>query len=83
MPNDIVLDRETYRSIKKMDRSRLEKTLQEVYVSGKEDSESKSIDFDELKSAIGQIKGIGVARLNEIMNVIQGYMDANEDEDIK
>lgn len=81
MSDKYTLDRETYRSIKKMDRAQLEKVLTSVYVSGKGDAESKSIDFHELKAAIGQIKGIGENRLNEIMSVIQSFMDKAESEE--
>lgn len=81
MSDKYTLDRETYRSIKRMDRAQLEKVLTSVYVSGKGDAESKSIDFHELKAAIGQIKGIGENRLNEIMSVIQGFMDKAESEE--
>lgn len=81
MEEKYTLDRETYRSIKKMDRVQLEKVLTSVYVSGKGDAESKSIDFHELKAAIGQIKGIGENRLNEIMSVIQSFMDKAESEE--
>ena len=81
MSNKYTLDRETYRSIKKMDRVQLEKVLTSVYVLGKGDAESKSIDFHELKAAIGQIKGIGENRLNEIMNVIQSFMNKAESEE--
>ena len=75
MSNKYNLARETYRAIKKMDRVQLEKILTDVYVSGKEDAESGYIDLSELKSAIGQIKGIGENRLNEIMDVIQNFVD--------
>lgn len=78
MSNKYNLDRETYRAIKKMDRVQLEKILTDVYVSGKEDAESGYIDLSELKSAIGQIKGIGENRLNEIMDVIQSFVDNAE-----
>jgi len=78
MSNKYNLDRETYRAIKKMDRVQLEKILTDVYVSGKEDAESGYIDLSELKSAIGQIKGIGENRLNEIMDVIQNFVDNAE-----
>lgn len=71
MSNKYNLDRETYRAIKKMDRVQLEKILTDVYASGKEDAESGYIDLSELKAAIGQIKGIGENRLNEIMDVIK------------
>lgn len=75
MPDEYTLDRETYRSIKKMDREQLQRLLTTVYVSGKRDEESKAVDYDELKAAIGEIKGIGENRLNEIMSVIQSFMD--------
>ena len=63
---------------KKMDRVQLEKILTDVYTSGKEDAESGYIDLSELKAAIGQIKGIGENRLNEIMDVIQNFVDNAE-----
>ena len=78
MSNKYNLDRETYRAIKKMDRVQMEKILTDVYTSGKEDAESGYIDLSELKSAIGQIKGIGENRLNEIMDVIQNFVDNAE-----
>ena len=75
MSNKYNLDRETYRAIKKMDRVQLEKILTDVYVS---DAEHGYIDLSELKAAIGQIKGIGENRLNEIMDVIQNFVDNAE-----
>lgn len=72
------LDRETYRAVKKMDRAQMEQMLTNVYVSGKNDAESSCIDFDELRTAISQIKGIGESRLNEIMDVIQSFMENTE-----
>lgn len=72
------LDRETYRAVKKMDRVQMEQMLTNVYVSGKNDAESACIDFDELRTAISQIKGIGESRLNEIMDVIQSFMENTE-----
>ena len=79
MPDEYTLDRETYRSVKKMDREQLQKLLTSIYVSGKRDEESKAVDYDELKAAIGRIKCIGEIRLNEIMNVIQSFMDKAEE----
>lgn len=78
MPDEYTLDRETYRSVKKMDREQLQRLLTTVYVSGKRDEESKAVDYDELKVAIGKIKGIGENRLNEIMSVIQSFMNKAE-----
>lgn len=78
MPEKYSLDRETYRAVKKMDRAQMEQMLTNVYVSGKNDAESACIDFDELRTAIGQIKGIGESRLNEIMDVIQSFMENTE-----
>ena len=78
MSNKYNLDRETYRAIKKMDRVQMEKILTDVYTSGKEDAEYGYIDLSELKAAIGQIKGIRENRLNEIMDVIQSFVDNAE-----
>ena len=50
MPDEYTLDRETYRSVKKMDREQLQKLLTSIYVSGKRDEESKAVDYDELKA---------------------------------
>lgn len=72
------LDRETYRAVKKMDRAQMEQMLTNVYVSGKNDAESACIDFDELRTAIGHIKGIGESRLNEIMDVIRSFIENTE-----
>ena len=58
--------------------SRLLTMVHDVYVSGKEDAEHGYIDLSELKAAIGQIKGIGENRLNEIMDVIQNFVDNAE-----
>ena len=78
MSNKYNLDRETYRAIKKMDRVQMEKILTDVYTSGKEDAEYGYIDLSELKAEIGQRKGIGENRLNEIMDVIQSFVDNAE-----
>ena len=40
---------------------------------------NSALDLYELKAAIGRIKGIGESRLNEIMNVIQSFMDKAEE----
>ena len=42
------------------------------------DAEHGYIDLSGFKAAIGQIKGIGENRLNEIMDVIQNFVDNAE-----
>jgi len=67
----MLLDRNLYKTIKKMNRDELERTLQSVYHSGFEEGQGKAIDMDELRQALGQINGIGEKRLDEIMRVIE------------
>lgn len=49
--------------------------LSNVYLNGKADAESFAVDFDELRTEIGKIKGIGETRLDEIMKVIENTMN--------
>ncbi len=43
--------------------------LEIIYAMGAEDN--KGVDLDLLRERIGQVKGIGEARLNEIMGIIE------------
>ena len=67
MAKDIILDRATYKKIKAMNKERLTDFLCDIYQSGQKDAETSAIDFDDLRTKKGAVKGIGEARLNEIM----------------
>ncbi len=74
MPEEILLDRDIYRTIKKMNKSELNSFLHNIYNTGKEDAlaeiEVKNIDIEKIRSEISEINGIGEVRLNKIMNII-------------
>lgn len=71
----IVLDRALYKQIKAMDKAKMSDFLSNVYLNGKADAENSAVDFEELRTEIGKIKGIGEARLNEIMKAIENAMN--------
>ncbi len=71
------LPRELYKKIKKMDNESLSDFLQDFYMDGKNDAYKEFQELiitEDLKERIGCIKGIGAARLDEIMNVIEAYL---------
>lgn len=69
MSDSLKLDRELYRKIKGMDKKEMSDFLERIYAMGAEDN--KSVDLELLRERIGQVKGIGEARLNEIMGIIE------------
>ena len=68
MSDSLKLDRELYRKIKGMDKNEMAGFLERIYAMGANDN---SVDVELLRERIGQVKGIGEARLNEIMNIIE------------
>lgn len=66
------MDRDLYRKIKGMDKKEMSDFLERIYAMGAEDN--KCVDLELLRERIGQIKGIGEARLNEIMRVIGEFV---------
>ncbi len=69
MADKLKMDRDLYRKIKGMNRNDMSDFLEKVYAMGAEDN--KSVDLDLLRERIGQVKGIGEVRLNEIMGIIE------------
>ena len=81
-PNDqLILDRNLYRSIKKMDRAALEGLLNNVFENGRKKGneeavanvDDSAIDLRELEKDIKAIKGVGEKRAEEIMNLIEKH----------
>ena len=70
-----LLDRNLYRQIKSMDKDTMTRTLANIYQMGKDDAmqgiDAVDIDLDKMRSEIGAVKGIGEARLNQIMEIIK------------
>lgn len=48
----------------------------QIYKNAEENCTESAIDIDELRDRIGEIKGIGENRLNEIMAVISEYVNS-------
>lgn len=76
-----VLDRNLYRSIKKMDRVALEGLLNNIFESGRKKGneeavanvDDSAIDLRELEKDIKAIKGVGEKRAEEIMSLIEKH----------
>ena len=68
MADSLKLDRDLFRRIKGMSKDEMTNFLQRIYSMGAEDN---GIDLELLRERIGQVKGIGEARLNEIMKIIE------------
>ena len=82
--NPIVLDRTTYKRIKAMDRKQMEICLTNIYNSALNDAKNGEIETaeantaevscgvtpDAIREAISGVKGIGEARLNDVMEAV-------------
>ena len=73
MPEKQIIDRDTYRAIKKMSREELQSFLMR-YADGLLEKDSKSIDLREVEKDLRQIKGIGDKRVEEIMAVFEKHL---------
>lgn len=69
-----IIDRDTYKKVKKMDRETLTKFILQ-YGDKLLEEHSKEIDLPALETELSKIKGIGGKRLEEIMTVIENFMD--------
>ena len=73
MSEQKIIDRDTYRSIKKMSREELQAFLMR-YADGLLEKNGKTINLREVEKDLRQIKGIGEKRLEEIMLVIEKHL---------
>lgn len=69
-----IIDRDTYKKIKKMDRETLTKFILQ-YGDELLGEQGKTIDLPALEVELSKIKGIGGKRLEEIMTVIEKFLD--------
>ena len=69
-----IIDRDTYKKIKKMDRETLTKFILQ-YGDELLGTQGKTIDLPALEAELSKIKGIGGKRLNEIMVVIEKFLN--------
>ena len=74
MANQEIIDRDTYKKIKKMNREELTKFILQ-YGDELLGEQGKNIDLPALEAELSKIKGIGGKRLDEIMVVIERFLD--------
>jgi len=67
---EIILDRTTYKSVKAMDRQKMEQWINNVYISGLNDASGDGVSMEELQNTIAKVEGIDENRLKAIMNAI-------------
>lgn len=68
------LDRDTYKTVKSMNREKMERFLADVYDMGKNSNKEAVVNFDELRKRIAKVKGIGEKRLEMVMLIIEDYL---------
>lgn len=74
MQDKEIIDRDTYKKIKNMNREELTKFIIK-YGDELLGSEGKTIDLPALQAELSKIKGIGDKRLEEIMIVIEKFLN--------
>ena len=74
MANREIIDRDTYKKIKKMNREELTKFILK-YGDELLGEQGKTIDLPALEAELSKIKGIGGKRLEEIMTVVEKFLD--------
>ena len=74
MSSKEIIDRDTYKKIKKMNREELTKFILQ-YGDELLGQEGKTIDLPALEAEFSKIKGIGGKRLDEIMTVIEKFLE--------
>lgn len=94
-PIEPLLDRDTYRRIKKMDRSTLEGLIQDIFEQGRKkglaeagvivdesasDDGEKTLDLRAVETEIRGIKGIGEKRAEEIMLIFEKHLGFLDEE---
>ena len=74
MGNQEIIDRDTYKKIKRMNREELTKFIIQ-YGDQLLGDQGKTNDLPALEAELSKIKGIGGKRLEEIMVVIEKFLD--------
>lgn len=72
MAEQKIIDRDTYRAIKKMSREELQAFL--VRYADELQKDSQAVDLREVEKDIKAIKGIGEKRAEEIMAIIEKHL---------
>ena len=69
------LSRALYKEFKSMKREKMQEVLTNIYLQGVQSVETASVDLDKLREELSKISGIGEKRLNEIMAVIDSFVN--------
>lgn len=81
-----LLDRNLYRTIKKMDRSTLEGLINDIFEQGRQkglkeagvmeidEADDHTLDLRELEKSIRTIPGIGAKRTEAVMQIIEQWL---------
>ena len=69
------LTRALYKEFKSMNRDKMQEVLTKIYLQGVQSVETTSVDLNKLRDEIGKINGIGEKRLDEIMAVIESFVN--------
>lgn len=81
MEEKIMIDRETYKKIKSMNRAEMNNALGNIYQIGYDDALKEGaidLDTEKLRAELSKIKGIGENRLNEIMGVFEKFISGEQ-----
>lgn len=72
--------REDYKAVKKMDRQQFESFCRALYEEGRQSvvDSRKSIDFDDVRAVLLEIKGIGQKRADQIMEALQDRIEGKK-----
>ena len=94
-PTEPLLDRDTYRRIKKMDRATLEGLIQDIFERGRKkglaeagvivdegasDVGEGTLDLRAVEAEIREIRGIGEKRAEEIMLIFEKHLGILDEE---
>lgn len=77
-----LLDRDTYRKVKQMNKDQMEDLMQHYYNLGRESVSSHVLDMESLRNDIGKVRGVGESRLNEIMEIINIHLGLNAESNV-
>ena len=72
MPEQKIIDRDTYRAIKKMSREELQAFL--VRYANELQKDAPAVDLREVEKDIKAVKGIGEKRAEEIMAIFEKHL---------
>lgn len=73
------MTREDYKAVKKMDRQQFERFCRSLYEQGQQSVTQRTINLEEVKAAILEIKGVGEKRADQIIEILKEKIDEKEE----